>query len=734
MKSAHQIFFLFALTYLFFASTSLLAQNRVGDPGVSFNQSIINANKSCYPQMERWSKAGVTGGIPFIASFDKKKTISPGNTNKINDAINEMSNSLSGNQKGLITLSNGNYSINSSVKMKSNVSLIGESRDGVKCIISMTGGEGFTFRGVTFAGLYNLTIEGGWGKPKYNWNYSLNANNELPNNDNISIKMSGSTKNCWVDKVNIINCARDPIRVVAEHVTLRDLYVDGAHKKAGGAQGYFFIQSRDNLITGCYVTHLRHISLQGGNVEYNVVYDNNFEQEVSFHSGDNGNNLIANNKITLPVDMPPVARGDADDVTPPEARNNKPTYFAIMGPWSRQHSTSKKPNYLINNICKQFNHNLGPSTPWSEPKKVYKGPLRVGSQPSHHINNFPFASQNCVNPVGGELYPILLSCVQGASCDDGDPCTINDILDSDCNCEGEATQDDDNDGVCNTIDQCPDFDDKLIGTPCDDGEVCTINDVYTSDCICKGSANNTIEVLPIEDAYIQNTTSLNNEFLRIENGNRVSYLKFDISNITDIESVSFRVTVESDSGSGNLDVHMSNDVSWSETTLSPNNAPSQDNLVGSFSGNYNEGESYSVKLDNAIKNTNAPFSLILSQQPGGNDVAFGSSEFQKVSSRPKLLVTRTGCNLSTNDDEFSNSIVLYPNPMKDHLIIKRKGGNDSSLIDINLYDVLGKQLIEIKNNNSETVKLNTANFSSGIYFVELINKNTNSVVIKKILK
>ena len=425
-----------SVVFLIFWS-QLFSQIRVGDPGVTFDQTIIDNNQSCYPQMQRWANAGVMGGIPYITDFDQTATINPGNTSSINTAINAMSNSLSGNERGLITLTNGDYAVNEQVIMKSNVSLIGESRDGVRLKISMNGSVGILFSNIEYAGLYNLTIEGTWGTPAYNWNYNLNANDELPNIDNISVRMRGSTRNCWLDKVNIINSARDPIRVVAEHNTLRDLYVDGAHKKAGGAQGYFFIQSRDNLITGCYITHLRHISLQGSNVEYNVVYDNQFDQEVSFHSGDNGNNLIANNTITLPADMSPVAPGEADDVTPLEARTNSPTYFAIMGPWSNQHEVSADFNYVINNDCTQLNHNFGPQNPWSEEGLVYRGPLEIGNNPQEHINNFPMAPSACRYPEGGRLYPINIgNCNAGGVCDDGNPATSNDVYNSNCECQG----------------------------------------------------------------------------------------------------------------------------------------------------------------------------------------------------------------------------------------------------------------------------------------------------------
>ncbi len=92
----------------------------------------------------------------------------------------------------------------------------------------------------------------------------------------------------------------------------------------------------------------------------------------------------------------------------------------------------------------------------------------------------------------------------GTPCDDGDPCTIDDVFDTNCNCGG-AYLDDDKDGVCNTLDVCeggddhadldndgiPDFcdtcDNSLIGTPCDDENPCTENDKIDQDCNCIGT-------------------------------------------------------------------------------------------------------------------------------------------------------------------------------------------------------------------------------------------------------
>ncbi len=80
-----------------------------------------------------------------------------------------------------------------------------------------------------------------------------------------------------------------------------------------------------------------------------------------------------------------------------------------------------------------------------------------------------------------------VGCTAGSSCDDGDPCTTNDVNDASCNCTGTFA-DADNDGVCDANDQCPGTDDALIGTSCDDGDPCTSGETYDSSCGCTGGS------------------------------------------------------------------------------------------------------------------------------------------------------------------------------------------------------------------------------------------------------
>ncbi|MCB9183340.1 MAG: T9SS type A sorting domain-containing protein [Flavobacteriales bacterium] len=72
----------------------------------------------------------------------------------------------------------------------------------------------------------------------------------------------------------------------------------------------------------------------------------------------------------------------------------------------------------------------------------------------------------------------------GTPCDDGDACTINDIIGAGCSCAG-TFQDSDNDGTCDANDLCPGGPEP--GTACDDLNACTIGDVIQSDCSCAGT-------------------------------------------------------------------------------------------------------------------------------------------------------------------------------------------------------------------------------------------------------
>ncbi|MCO6478146.1 MAG: right-handed parallel beta-helix repeat-containing protein, partial [Phaeodactylibacter sp.] len=87
-----------------------------------------------------------------------------------------------------------------------------------------------------------------------------------------------------------------------------------------------------------------------------------------------------------------------------------------------------------------------------------------------------------------------LSANIGYPCDDGDPATVNDAIDANCNCSGTPTVctgigDADGDGICSDVD-CDDNDFYTAyapGSPCDDGDNTSINDTIDNNCNCSGT-------------------------------------------------------------------------------------------------------------------------------------------------------------------------------------------------------------------------------------------------------
>jgi len=85
------------------------------------------------------------------------------------------------------------------------------------------------------------------------------------------------------------------LRIVFKH-TLRSNFVDACFNKGGRGNGYYDIRGDYNLIVDERVRRIRHFAIQNG-AKYNVVINCDIEVDVNFHNGDDGFNLIEQNKI-----------------------------------------------------------------------------------------------------------------------------------------------------------------------------------------------------------------------------------------------------------------------------------------------------------------------------------------------------------------------------------------------------------------------------------------------------
>ncbi|MEM9159833.1 MAG: DNRLRE domain-containing protein [Verrucomicrobiota bacterium] len=147
--------------------------------------------------------------------------------------------------------------------------------------------------------------------------------------------------------------------------------------------------------------------------------------------------------------------------------------------------------------------------------------------------------------------------------------------------------------------------------------------------------------LPIlDDAYLETGSRKTDNYLKVEAGNRTSYLKIDLSDLPEtIYSATLKMTVAGDPGSGSLNLHRGSSTNWTENDLNSSNAPVVETLLQSVSGIHANGETLSFDLTQFVADLGeSTLSLVLTMESGGNDVWFGSS---RSVTPPEFLINQT---------------------------------------------------------------------------------------------
>lgn len=169
-----------------------------------------------------------------------------------------------------------------------------------------------------------------------------------------------------------------------------------------------------------------------------------------------------------------------------------------------------------------------------------------------------------------------------------------------------------------------------------------------------------LEFEPIHDAYLEGTTRFNNNDLRVENGNRVSYLMFPSPDLTfvSIKEARLELTVGSDEGAGEISVYRGNGDSWTETNLSPTNAPLKGIELDNKDESYSIGNTYSFDVSD-YDFTGESIVFIVEQTASGNDVSFAAKENDSQTG-PRLILKTD--EITSIEDKNSESFFVFPNP------------------------------------------------------------------------
>jgi len=147
-------------------------------------------------------------------------------------------------------------------------------------------------------------------------------------------------------------------------------------------------------------------------------------------------------------------------------------------------------------------------------------------------------------------------------------------------------------------------------------------------------------------------------------------------------------------------------------------------LIGQFT---TDGD-FSYKLNVCIQAPNDSLEYYVVDNPIVDDthnekVNSTLSGFYKALPKDKTQISNI-----ISDDLVS----VYPNPVKDFITINTSKQSFNSKNRIRIYDVVGKMVLE-EQTNSNIEKVNISSFSSGVYYVEVLNDNFMSThkIIKK---
>ncbi|MDG1330053.1 MAG: T9SS type A sorting domain-containing protein [Flavobacteriaceae bacterium] len=82
--------------------------------------------------------------------------------------------------------------------------------------------------------------------------------------------------------------------------------------------------------------------------------------------------------------------------------------------------------------------------------------------------------------------------------------------------------------------------------------------------------------------------------------------------------------------------------------------------------------------------------------------------------------------LGFNDNTLNQGLAIYPNPSASFITINSK---NQPIENVKISDISGKQIIDLKNLNTETKNIDISSLSKGIYFIT-INKQKKKKLIK----
>ncbi|WP_299435388.1 PQQ-dependent sugar dehydrogenase [uncultured Maribacter sp.] len=267
--------------------------------------------------------------------------------------------------------------------------------------------------------------------------------------------------------------------------------------------------------------------------------------------------------------------------------------------------------------------------------------------------------------------------------------------------------DEDNDGITNNIDLCPNTPKNAI-VDLNGCEIATSNNsnftISTSSNICKNEKNGEIEI-------ISKTTGTYTATI-IKEGTLNSYSFTDSILISELASGDYQLCI----------TDTNNENCYTASITEPDELivdSTFNNITNSVTLKMSGSNKYNLLVNNEIITTNKSEITI------------------PLNKKENIIKISTDKNCQGRHEEtiyLVDETILFPNPFNDEININLGKTNSKTKKGIYLYDSSGKLVITYINNNiRELETINTSQLSKGFYFLKIINENniSNFKLIKK---
>lgn len=247
-------------------------------------------------------------------------------------------------------------------------------------------------------------------------------------------------------------------------------------------------------------------------------------------------------------------------------------------------------------------------------------------------------------------------------------------------------------------------------------------------------------IYTIADAYVWNRLVNDNygtnEKLLVRKSSddliRQSYVKFDLSSLSGVNTATFRLTLETSiAETRNYQAFLVSDDSWIEGGITWLSVPVTGVSLGTSTniGQTIEWDITSAVLSEMIGNGFITIKVV-STDTGVLSNIFSKEAITDATNKPKIVINESssGSTLSINDEIEPplNSIRMYPNPTANIIYLKGLSNDETTIY---LYNALGQLLKKEKYNSNIDLQA----FEAGLYFMKILNnqQQKNFSIIKK---